>query len=78
MYGQVVTAPRKSSTTAPPSATAKSGYDNGMHIVASAPDSHGMPVAPMRRKPSKSTQLSHHYDVPKSAGKIVTNFLYYT
>ena len=67
MYGQVKAPSVKKSTSSAPVVAPKPGYDNASnHSINQGLE--GGPVAPLRRKTSRSSNDSHHYDVPKSSG----------
>jgi len=70
MYGQIVSAPRKLSSSGPPPTSAKPRHEDFNHSFKQTTDA---PVAPTRRKTSsKSSRDSHHYDIPKAAGRAAT------
>ena len=71
MYGQIVSAPKQLSASGPPPVAAKPRHDNiSNNSIKQASEA---PAAPMRKKTSKSSRDSHHYDVPKTAGIVWYN-----
>ena len=67
MYGQVVTTPKNSSVSGPPSVAVKPHYENLSNN--STKQNTDAPVVPVRRKSSKFSQDSRHHDVAKATSK---------